>query len=109
MQSTHVEVVVNLPRDEGSTPSASTYQAGRSSSRPAFFCGLPPTAPDGNPVIDLVLRTNHRAFPAMILPHGQFRAAAELLDPGLWGTDFYAADGKNPCVTRFICRSVKCH
>ncbi len=37
MQSTHVEVVFNLPRDEGSTPSASTYQAGPVFQPPGFF------------------------------------------------------------------------
>ncbi len=37
MQSTHVEVVFNLPRDEGSTPSASTYQAGPVFKPPGFF------------------------------------------------------------------------
>ena len=48
MQSTHVEVIFNLPRDEGSTPSASKYNAGPvavtarrfflSSARPSVYC-----------------------------------------------------------------------
>ncbi len=37
MQSTHVEVVFNLPRDEGSTPSASKFTPGQSPDCPAFF------------------------------------------------------------------------
>ena len=40
MQSTHVEVIFNLPRDEGSTPSASTYHAGSVFKPPCFFSAL---------------------------------------------------------------------